>query len=116
VSRLSAELLARWTKTRRLQVALDAALRLPASDLVSHRFPIERAGEAYRLLDERPEDCLQVLLTYNHAAGPGGPLPPRAEPSAVAQREARSDERRGWGPAALKTSEGSEPSEERGEH
>ena len=65
VSRLPSHLLARWTKARRLQVALQAAARLPAQSLVSHRFPIERAPEAYRLLDQSPGDCLQVLLTYN---------------------------------------------------
>jgi 2-desacetyl-2-hydroxyethyl bacteriochlorophyllide A dehydrogenase len=65
VSRLSPHLSGRWTKDRRFQVALQAASRLPARKLVSHRFPIERAAEAYRLLDESPNDCLQVLLTYN---------------------------------------------------
>jgi len=39
-------------------------------------------------------------------AGPGGPHPPRAEPSAVAKREARSDEPWGWGPAALMEARG----------
>jgi 2-desacetyl-2-hydroxyethyl bacteriochlorophyllide A dehydrogenase len=65
VSRLSPRLTARWTKDRRFQVALAAAARLPARKLVSHRFPFERAAEAYRLLDESPDGCLQVLLTYN---------------------------------------------------
>jgi 2-desacetyl-2-hydroxyethyl bacteriochlorophyllide A dehydrogenase len=65
VSRLSPHLSARWTKGRRFQVALQAAARLPARKLVSHRFPIERAAEAFRLLDQSPNDCLQVLLTYN---------------------------------------------------
>jgi 2-desacetyl-2-hydroxyethyl bacteriochlorophyllide A dehydrogenase len=64
VSRLPSRLLARWTKGRRLEVALQAAARLPVQKLVSHRFPIESAAEAYRLLDESPGDCLQVLLTY----------------------------------------------------
>ncbi len=64
VSRISSTLLARWTKQRRLEVALDALSLLPMRDLVSHRFPIERAAEAYHLLDESPEECLQVLLTY----------------------------------------------------
>lgn len=64
VSRLPSRLLARWTKERRMRVALDAISGLPVRDLVSHRFPIERAAEAYRLLDESQKDCLQVLLTY----------------------------------------------------
>ncbi len=70
VSRLSGRLLSRWTKERRMEVAFQAlAERLSqapqsARALISHRFPIERAAEAYRLLDERAFDCLQVLLTY----------------------------------------------------
>jgi threonine dehydrogenase-like Zn-dependent dehydrogenase len=32
--------------------------------LISHRFPIERAAEAYRLIDERPEETVQVLFAY----------------------------------------------------
>ncbi len=64
VSRLSPHLLGRWTKERRMKAAIHAAARLPLPDLVSHRFPIERAAEAYRLLDQSPEKCLQVLLTY----------------------------------------------------
>jgi 2-desacetyl-2-hydroxyethyl bacteriochlorophyllide A dehydrogenase len=64
VSRVPSHLLARWTKDRRMKVALQAAARLPVQRLVSHRFTIERAAEAYRLLDESPKDCLQVLLTY----------------------------------------------------
>jgi threonine dehydrogenase-like Zn-dependent dehydrogenase len=65
VSRLSPHLSGRWTKDRRFEVAFQAVARIPSGKLVSHRFPIERAAEAYRLLDESPNDCLQVLLTYN---------------------------------------------------
>ncbi|MGH9337029.1 MAG: zinc-dependent alcohol dehydrogenase, partial [Vicinamibacteria bacterium] len=64
VSRVGSNLLSRWTKSRRFGVAIDLAEALPVDALVSHRFPIERAPEAYRLLDEHPEACLQVLLTY----------------------------------------------------
>ncbi len=64
VSRLAPHLSARWTRDRRMQLALEAIESLPAGKLVSHRFPIERAADAYRLLDESPENCLQVLLTY----------------------------------------------------
>jgi 2-desacetyl-2-hydroxyethyl bacteriochlorophyllide A dehydrogenase len=65
VSRIAPSLSARWTKERRLRLALDAIDTVAAGKLVSHRFPIERAEDAYRLLDESPESCLQVLLTYN---------------------------------------------------
>ena len=45
-----------------LRLVQSGALRL--GELVTHRFPVERAAEAYALLDEHPERCLQVLLTY----------------------------------------------------
>jgi alcohol dehydrogenase len=34
------------------------------AQLVTQRFPVERAAEAYALLDERPEQAIQVMLTY----------------------------------------------------
>jgi len=37
---------------------------LPVEGLLTHRFPIERAGAAYQLLDEHKEEVVQVLLTY----------------------------------------------------
>ena len=54
----------RWTKARRLREAWRLLERLDCSPLVTHRLPIERAGDAYRLLDERPEEAVGVLLTY----------------------------------------------------
>ena len=55
----------RWSKKRRLDVAIDLLTYLDPTGLITHRFPVERAAEAYRLLDERPEDAVQVLLTYD---------------------------------------------------
>jgi 2-desacetyl-2-hydroxyethyl bacteriochlorophyllide A dehydrogenase len=64
VSRLAPDLLARWSRDRRMDVAMSLLSSLPAEELVSHRFPVSRAAEAYELLDRHPESCLQVLLTY----------------------------------------------------
>ncbi|WP_245758260.1 zinc-dependent alcohol dehydrogenase [Halogeometricum limi] len=64
VSRLAPEHTGRWDKSRRLDYALDSLSRLSPSSLVTHRFPVEDAADAYRLLDRRPEDAVQVLLTY----------------------------------------------------
>ena len=64
VSHLGASLASRWTKRRRMQVAARSLENVPADELVSHRFPVERAADAYALVDEHPERCLQVLLTY----------------------------------------------------
>ena len=64
VSHLGSPLLSRWTKARRMEVAADALSRLPAEAIITHRFPVERAADAYALIDERADACLQVLLTY----------------------------------------------------
>lgn len=55
----------RWSKDRRLDVAWSQLRELDPTELITHRFPIERAPEAYRLLDERPDEAIQVLLTYD---------------------------------------------------
>ncbi|MCH7792622.1 MAG: zinc-binding dehydrogenase [Planctomycetes bacterium] len=37
--------------------------QLDISGVISHRFPLERGPEAYRLFDERRDQCTKVLLT-----------------------------------------------------
>ena len=37
---------------------------LRPSRLITHRFPLEEATKAYELLDRRPEQAIQVMLTY----------------------------------------------------
>ncbi len=54
----------RWDKPRRLSVAWDMLRALPAEKLITHRFPFTQATDAYRLLDEHPEEAIQVILTY----------------------------------------------------
>jgi threonine dehydrogenase-like Zn-dependent dehydrogenase len=64
VSTIDAALQPRWTHARRLSLARDLLPRLELSSLVSHRLPIERAAEAYALVDQQPEQTVQVVLTY----------------------------------------------------
>ena len=64
VSTLSPETRGRYTKDRRMGVALDRLRELDAESLITHRIPFEDADAAYRLLDEDPGSALQVLLTY----------------------------------------------------
>ncbi len=64
VSTLSPRLSGRWTKARRFEVALGYAARFRPSRLVTHRFRLEDAAEAYRQACERPGETLQVLFTY----------------------------------------------------
>src|ERR1043166_420814 len=64
VSTLAAEWTGRWTKARRLEVAWQMLRQVGPAQLITHRFPVERAAEAYALLDRHPEEAIQVLLTY----------------------------------------------------
>jgi predicted dehydrogenase/threonine dehydrogenase-like Zn-dependent dehydrogenase len=59
----------RWTEQRNMQAVLDlmGAGRLDVSPLISHRFKIERAEEAYRLMDEGKEPCIGVVIEYPDA-------------------------------------------------
>jgi 2-desacetyl-2-hydroxyethyl bacteriochlorophyllide A dehydrogenase len=64
VGRLNPELSPRWDRDRRMNTVLGLLGELNLRDLISHRIPFERAPEAYRLLDERPEEAVQVVFTY----------------------------------------------------
>jgi threonine dehydrogenase-like Zn-dependent dehydrogenase len=33
--------------------------------LITHRFPLAQAAQAYAMLDQHPEEALQVILTYD---------------------------------------------------
>ena len=65
VTTIAPELTGRWTKERRFRAAWKMIRQVVPSQLVTHRFPVARAAEAYRLLDESPQAALQVLLTYD---------------------------------------------------
>ena len=64
VSRIDAAHRGRWDKDRRMGFVLDQLAALSPSALVTHRIPVTDAPRAYRLLDESPDESLQVLLTY----------------------------------------------------
>jgi 2-desacetyl-2-hydroxyethyl bacteriochlorophyllide A dehydrogenase len=65
VSTIAPELSGRWDKTRRFDIAWKALERSKPEKWITHRFPFEQAGEAYQLLDESPEEAIQVLFTYS---------------------------------------------------
>jgi 2-desacetyl-2-hydroxyethyl bacteriochlorophyllide A dehydrogenase len=73
VSRLDPALEGRWSKKRRLAVALGLLRELRPSRYITHRFPLAAAQEAYRLLEERPAETIQVVLEPG-----GGEQPARA--------------------------------------
>ena len=84
----------RWTEGRNLEAFVDllASRRLDVTPLITHRFPIDQAPEAYELITgKRKEPFLGVLLTYpqvealrHHPRKPDrSAIPPREKPSAV---------------------------------
>jgi predicted dehydrogenase/threonine dehydrogenase-like Zn-dependent dehydrogenase len=72
----------RWSEGRNLEAILElmATGQLDVGALISHRFPIERAPEAYQLITgKQGEPFLGVLLTY-----PGQELAlPESEPATI---------------------------------
>ncbi|HEX6711280.1 MAG TPA: zinc-binding alcohol dehydrogenase [Rubrobacter sp.] len=64
VGRLNPELTPRWDRERRMHTVLGLLHRLDLEALISHRIPFGSAPEAYRLLDERPSEAVQVVFTY----------------------------------------------------
>jgi 2-desacetyl-2-hydroxyethyl bacteriochlorophyllide A dehydrogenase len=64
VSTLSPDLSGRWDKSRRFEVAWKALERIQPEKWITHRFAIDDAAKAYQLLDENPQETIQVMLTY----------------------------------------------------
>lgn len=64
VSHIAPQWSGRWTKPRRLDVAWEMLRRIQPQRLISHRFPVEAAADAYHQLDTEPEPLLQVVFTY----------------------------------------------------
>lgn len=63
---------ARWTAQRNMAAVMDtiAMGKLPVEQLTTHRFPVERASEAYDLITEGKEPFLGVVLEYPEEAKP----------------------------------------------
>lgn len=61
----------RWTEQRNFQAVLHSLATgdLCTEQLISHRFPLEQASEAYELLSS-PEPSLGILLRYSETANP----------------------------------------------
>ncbi|MGH9228826.1 MAG: bi-domain-containing oxidoreductase [Acidimicrobiales bacterium] len=66
----------RWTEGRNQAAVLDllARGRLVVDDLITHRFHIDDAAAAYRLIEERSEPYLGVLVEYPADARPEVPV------------------------------------------
>lgn len=63
----------RWTEGRNFEAIVDLVAngRLQVQPLITHRFPIERAAEAYEIITgKRKEPFIGVLLTYQAPTEP----------------------------------------------
>jgi 2-desacetyl-2-hydroxyethyl bacteriochlorophyllide A dehydrogenase len=68
VSTISPGLSGRWDKARRFGVAWDALERIHPQKWITHRFPLEGAGEAYQRLAKAPEETIQVIFDYGETS------------------------------------------------
>ncbi len=59
----------RWNGDRLARTAIDLAVsgRLRLTELISHTMPMAEAPAAFELLDRRPQDALQVVLSFDDA-------------------------------------------------
>jgi predicted dehydrogenase/threonine dehydrogenase-like Zn-dependent dehydrogenase len=62
----------RWTAQRNMQAVLEMMSqgKLPVEKLTSHRFPIDRAPEAYDLITTRREPFLGIVVEYGEPEFP----------------------------------------------
>ncbi|MEX0788264.1 MAG: zinc-binding alcohol dehydrogenase [Anaerolineales bacterium] len=64
VSRIDPALTGRWDKARRFDAAWELLGEIKPEAWISHRVPFSRAASAYQMLDRRPQDALQVVLSF----------------------------------------------------
>jgi hypothetical protein len=64
VAGISPELGPLWSVERRKTLATALLADLDLEPLLTHTFPIERAAEAYELVNTQPPDLVQCLLSY----------------------------------------------------
>jgi 2-desacetyl-2-hydroxyethyl bacteriochlorophyllide A dehydrogenase len=68
VSTIAPEFSGRWSKERRFAVAWQMLREVNPQRCITHRFPIQRAAEAYQWVDQHPGETIQVLLDYNSSS------------------------------------------------
>ena len=64
VSTLNPILQGRWNKERRFNASWEMLSRIKPTRFITHQFPIEEAAQAYQLLDNNPQDVIQVIFDY----------------------------------------------------
>jgi 2-desacetyl-2-hydroxyethyl bacteriochlorophyllide A dehydrogenase len=64
VSRIDPDHADRWDKDRRLGFVRSWLAEHDLSALFTHEFDVDRAAEAYRLLEKRQDEAVQIVFTY----------------------------------------------------
>ena len=64
VSTLASALTGRWDKARRLATAWQLLAQVNVAELITQRYNVASAAAAYTLIDQQPDQTVQVLLTY----------------------------------------------------
>lgn len=67
VSTISPDFLGRWNKHRRFQTAWSLLDKVRPSRFISRYFPLTEATEAYKILEEKPDEVIQIIFTYPEA-------------------------------------------------
>lgn len=64
VGHLNPSLAPRWDYARRTATVVDFLQRLQLAPLITHRVPFAQAADAWRLVDEHPDEVVQVAIEY----------------------------------------------------
>jgi threonine dehydrogenase-like Zn-dependent dehydrogenase len=62
---VSPDLSDRWDPARRTRACLSMLPRMELAPMITHRFPFVQAARAFAMVDERPNEVLQVVLEYD---------------------------------------------------
>jgi 2-desacetyl-2-hydroxyethyl bacteriochlorophyllide A dehydrogenase len=65
VSTIAPDLTGRWDKARRFEVTWEAVKRIQPEKWITQRFSLEDAARAYQLLDENPQETIQILFEHS---------------------------------------------------
>jgi len=64
VSSLAPSVSGRWDKARRFDLAWEMIRQVQPERWITHQLPFQQAAQGYRLLDQNPNEVIQVLLDY----------------------------------------------------
>ena len=64
VSSIPKERCERWDKERRIKTTLNLLQKEDFTNLISHEYDIEHASKAFKKLEKRPEEVVQLIFKY----------------------------------------------------